>query len=483
MRLPRRVPWASISELEQVCSWIYNDENDYEAKSLAINRLSAWKAITPLPHALDSTLAILVVVNQDRFQTQGATLPLRQSYATAIIRLVNGLVDPLQLGAFARSIASIAKQLGLPSWLVELRHAATHEELPSLPVLREAARQSLSWLLHNYFLPTLNPLSSTSPVSTSLRPLKPILKQYKEYMKTVTRDASLAAQYKPRITSLMKDVERWIAEAEVAANISMDAVGWGSSHFSDAAPQEQDIKERWALERFCDDLLEKGGLVPLSKKKRLSQKDRFWPPAATIAIWAPLLQNLQDLHADFASVLSQRICSYLLALANPDPSEDHIPLESLSDPSYEMCLARWVLWLIEVCTPQGSQDYDLRQEAVTALLRGLSSAFASPTKAKSSAMQLLEVLCEGQPELHAALELLRQSAPPTQRKDWSPSDINVMQDRLNLLQQEQTLLVSVDKMETSTEGRVVSSDSAGGWRQLSRGNWRPCPIGIFISSC
>lgn len=68
-------------------------------------------------------------------------LSLRQSYSSAIIRLVNGLVDPLQFGAYARSIASIANQLGFPSWLVELRHAATHEELPSLELLREAARE------------------------------------------------------------------------------------------------------------------------------------------------------------------------------------------------------------------------------------------------------------------------------------------------------------------------------------------------------
>ena len=51
-----------------------------------------------------------------------------------------GLVDPLQLGAYARSIASIATQLGLPPWLVELRHAATHEDLPSIELLRQAGR-------------------------------------------------------------------------------------------------------------------------------------------------------------------------------------------------------------------------------------------------------------------------------------------------------------------------------------------------------
>lgn len=40
MRLPRRVPWASIGELEQLCSWIYTDETDFDAKARAVNRVS-----------------------------------------------------------------------------------------------------------------------------------------------------------------------------------------------------------------------------------------------------------------------------------------------------------------------------------------------------------------------------------------------------------------------------------------------------------
>ena len=96
-----------------------------------------------LPHALESTLSILTARVLDISETSQKCprLSLRQNYATAVIRMVNGLVDPLQAGAYARSIASIAAQLGLPSWLVELRHAATHEDLPSLEMLREAARE------------------------------------------------------------------------------------------------------------------------------------------------------------------------------------------------------------------------------------------------------------------------------------------------------------------------------------------------------
>jgi ribosomal biogenesis protein LAS1 len=97
----------------------------------------------PLPHALESLLSILVAVQQDNASGTGSScsLSLRQSYATALIRLVNGLVDPLQAGTYARSILSIAAQIGLPTWLVELRHAATHEDLPSLELLRDGAKE------------------------------------------------------------------------------------------------------------------------------------------------------------------------------------------------------------------------------------------------------------------------------------------------------------------------------------------------------
>lgn len=107
-------------------------------------KLAAWRAITALPHALESLLSLLSVILQDEAKDPwSSSLSLRQSYATAIIRLVNGLVDPLQVGVYARSIASIAAQLGLPGWLVELRHAATHEDLPSIELLRQAAGEVL----------------------------------------------------------------------------------------------------------------------------------------------------------------------------------------------------------------------------------------------------------------------------------------------------------------------------------------------------
>lgn len=49
------------------------------------------------------------------------------------------------------SMYSIAKTIGLPATYVELRHQATHEELPSLQKLRTAAVKALRWIWDYYW--------------------------------------------------------------------------------------------------------------------------------------------------------------------------------------------------------------------------------------------------------------------------------------------------------------------------------------------
>lgn len=39
MVLPRRVPWKSLEELDEVCSWIYSPEADDKSKQAAVHRV------------------------------------------------------------------------------------------------------------------------------------------------------------------------------------------------------------------------------------------------------------------------------------------------------------------------------------------------------------------------------------------------------------------------------------------------------------
>ena len=64
---------------------------------------------------------------------------------------VTGLLDMQQDKQRKMSMFSVAKTIGLPATFVELRHQATHEQLPSLARLRAAANKALAWIWDYYW--------------------------------------------------------------------------------------------------------------------------------------------------------------------------------------------------------------------------------------------------------------------------------------------------------------------------------------------
>ncbi|KAH9921458.1 Las1-like-domain-containing protein [Fomitopsis serialis] len=505
MRLPRRVPWAHIGELEQVCSWIYTDENDLDAKELAVNKLAAWKAVTSLPHALESAHALLTVTLHDMaLQSQGSSsyLSLRQGYSTAVIRLVNGLVDPLQLGAYARSINSIAAQLGLPQWLVELRHAATHEDLPSIEVLREAARQAMAWLLNNYFLPTLNPSApyASQLQRPALRPIAPLLKQYKALAKATARDASLATKFRHDMARLLRDVERWIAEAKVAAPVA--ATAWDDIDSEEG--EGSDPRERWALDRLAEALLEKGALVPVSKKKRMLSSTAFHPSPFILNIWTPLLAHLQSLHPSLPVALISNAVSHLSSQEQiaQTPDADVVMLDAeqekqKQDATHDRCIAGWVNWLVDTYGRKeddayGDDDiYVSRADVVSKLVAALGPTRAFSGTREKRVQELLRALSEGHPTLEKAASLvLNMPRPVPSSQTWQEADMLLMHERLSTLLSLQTEAPSLEPngraeaVETQPVGEPIVSPASRlppGWRRVSRDDgWKPSPIGVFV---
>lgn len=65
-------------------------------------------------------------------------------------RFVTLLVDS-KLHGQRKTMFQRALDLGLPASFVELRHEATHRDLPSLVVLRNSAQRSLEWLWDYYW--------------------------------------------------------------------------------------------------------------------------------------------------------------------------------------------------------------------------------------------------------------------------------------------------------------------------------------------
>jgi len=118
--------------------------------------------------------------------------------------------------------------------------------------------------------------------------VEPLLRQYKSLLKTVSRDASLRARRAEDISGVLREIERWLAEARVAA-VHMHATEFasyrgrqagegelvgagaaaavGNPDDGDEDDDEEPVpREAWALDRLCDALLVKGALVPISRK-------------------------------------------------------------------------------------------------------------------------------------------------------------------------------------------------------------------------
>lgn len=64
---------------------------------------------------------------------------------------MTGLLDSNQDKQRKMSMYAVAKSVGLPATFVELRHQATHEQLPSLTRLRAAAQSALDWIWEYYW--------------------------------------------------------------------------------------------------------------------------------------------------------------------------------------------------------------------------------------------------------------------------------------------------------------------------------------------
>ncbi|CAK0869989.1 unnamed protein product [Prorocentrum cordatum] len=152
----------------KVCAWATWAEWSAVHRQLAsplgsergagVRRVQTWRTRGKLPVAVDLTGSFVEIMLNDPAQNPGTTSPrseheLQLLYSMAVVRLVNGIVDPAQKKARAGSIAMLAQELDWPQWFVDLRHEATHQRLPSLHLLRLAAREATWLLLERYWRP------------------------------------------------------------------------------------------------------------------------------------------------------------------------------------------------------------------------------------------------------------------------------------------------------------------------------------------
>jgi hypothetical protein len=157
-----------------------------DMRQTAVDRVHMWSFKDPkMPHAIIATANLTDAMLHDTLDRRKgiSDWALRSIYAMAFCRFVNGFVDrdiakaALRATAATRADGAVpgyaggdgeagaptlnsrressmyahATAIGMPEQFVELRHRATHEEMPSLEVLRQMARQGLEWLWERWW--------------------------------------------------------------------------------------------------------------------------------------------------------------------------------------------------------------------------------------------------------------------------------------------------------------------------------------------
>ncbi|KAL7688174.1 hypothetical protein Plhal304r1_c020g0072981 [Plasmopara halstedii] len=152
------VPWVDWVEWQDVHESLFSTDPFLQQR--AVSRVAAWRSRTQLPVAINATSQLVELqlhesMAQHHHHAVGVSSrshsELSLLYANIIVRCVNGLVDASQKGEYAHAVSTLAQRIGIPLWIVDLRHESTHNQLPSLPVLRFAARHLLAWLRANYW--------------------------------------------------------------------------------------------------------------------------------------------------------------------------------------------------------------------------------------------------------------------------------------------------------------------------------------------
>ncbi|KPJ15765.1 Protein LAS1 [Papilio machaon] len=146
------VPWFDSKEWHKVYMDIYSPSSTDLTKEDSIEILHVWKARSPiLPSGIESTLTLLEVHIQDikSFDVVGEQI-IRLAYSTALMRFVNHMLDSQT--SKGSSLYKAAQNLGVPDWMIDLRHDTAHGNvLPSIELLREATSIGLEWLKVNYW--------------------------------------------------------------------------------------------------------------------------------------------------------------------------------------------------------------------------------------------------------------------------------------------------------------------------------------------
>ncbi|KAF7121092.1 hypothetical protein RHSIM_Rhsim13G0207600 [Rhododendron simsii] len=167
------VPWLSWDEWDSVRDSLFSSSPP--SVSSALRRISTWRSRGCLPVVIEVTASILEIQQKDPFfrddlgdDASDSEEMLSMMYCMAIVRLVNGVVEKTRKKTEV-SIGEAADWLNIPRMLIDIRHEASHRDLPSLRLVRLASVKALDWLKSYYWEPQKKSIPSHGDGTANLR--------------------------------------------------------------------------------------------------------------------------------------------------------------------------------------------------------------------------------------------------------------------------------------------------------------------------
>lgn len=147
----KKVPWKDWSEWLAAYHSLHND------RQVAYHLFHLWEIRMCLPVRVDSTRMILSTTKDltdslDISQLSKLTSESsRLAVGMCIVRVINHLTDLGHSGKNAASVISLARNMSLPEYIIDIRHACTHGELPTMDLMSKAMHDLYDYLILNYW--------------------------------------------------------------------------------------------------------------------------------------------------------------------------------------------------------------------------------------------------------------------------------------------------------------------------------------------
>jgi len=209
----RIVGWTSNDEWLKIYELLFY--GDTFKRFTALNVINVWRSRfgSRIPVAIEATSRLVEAwLEKDNVSLDGK----RQILSAAITQFVGLMTERGLKGNTKKPIHEIGEDLGIPEWLINLRHEMAHGPLPSLLMLEKAVLFALDWLKDNHWDKHLKKMSDLCSNMTPVDSDISILSLLYDIVSVLSKKSEKAKTKKVCVQKLSAQIEAFLKSDENA---------------------------------------------------------------------------------------------------------------------------------------------------------------------------------------------------------------------------------------------------------------------------